>query len=110
MKDIKLTDNEIVAVLRFKEVLQDKFDILDFRVFGSKARGDASQESDIDIMIEIEDYSPEIASEIRNIAFEINLNYDCLITTTIFSRKELEEGPLSESPLYKTIELEGVRV
>jgi uncharacterized protein len=110
MKDIKLTDNEIVAVLRFKEVLQDKFDILDFRVFGSKARGDASQESDIDIMIEIEDYSPEIASEIRNIAFEINLNYDCLITTTIFSRKELEEGPLSESPLYKTIELEGVKV
>jgi predicted nucleotidyltransferase len=110
MKDIKLTDNERAAVLRFKEVLTMKYNILDFCIFGSKARGDASPESDIDIMIEIEDNRPEIASEIRNLAFEINLDYDCFITTTIFSRKELEEGPLSESPLYKTIEMEGVRV
>jgi predicted nucleotidyltransferase len=110
MKDIKLTDNERAAVLKFKEVLTIKYNILDFRIFGSKARGDASPESDIDIMIEIEDYRPDIAYEIRNLAFEINLEYDCFITTTIFSRKELEEGPLSESPLYKTIGMEGVRV
>jgi len=110
MKDIKLSKNERAAVLRFKEVLKEKYSILDFCIFGSKARGDASPESDIDIMIEIEDYRPDIESEIRNLAFEINLEYDCLITTTIFSRKELEEGPLSESPLYKTIEMEGMRV
>jgi uncharacterized protein len=110
MKDINLTNNERAAVLRFKEVLTIKYNILDFCIFGSKARGDASPESDIDIMIEIEDYRPDIAYEIRNLAFEINLEYDCFITTTIFSRKELEEGPLSESPLYKTIGMEGVRV
>lgn len=110
MKEIKLTDNERDAVLRFKEILTIKYNILDFFIFGSKARGDASPESDIDIMIEVEDYRPEIVSEMRNIAFEINLEYDCFITTTIFSRKELEEGPLSESPLYKTIEKEGIRV
>ncbi len=108
MKDIKFTDKERAAVLRFKEILKEKYSILDFRIFGSKARDDASQGSDIDIMIEIEDYRPGLESEIRNIAFEINLEYDCLITTTIFSRKELEEGPLSESPLYKTIETEGM--
>jgi uncharacterized protein len=110
MKDMRLAENEKAAVLKFKEVLTIKYNILDFRVFGSKARGDASQESDIDVMIEIEDYGFETASEIRRLAFEINLDYDCFITTTIFSRKELEEGPLSESPLYKTIALEGVRV
>jgi len=110
MKDIKLTNNERAAVLRFKEALTAKYNILDFCIFGSKARGDDSPESDIDIMIEIEDYRPEIANEIRNLAFEINLDYDCFITTTIFSKKELEEGPLSESPLYKIIEMEGVRV
>jgi predicted nucleotidyltransferase len=110
MKDIKLTENERAAISRFKEILTEKYRIRDFRIFGSKVRGDASPESDIDVMIEIDDYGLEIESEIRNLAFEINLEYDCLITTTIFSRKELVEGPLSESPLYKTIELEGVRV
>jgi len=110
MKDIKLTENEKAAVLRFKEVLMGKHTILDFCIFGSKARGDASLESDIDIMIEIDDNRPEIASEIRNVALEINIEYDCFITTTIFSKRELEEGPLSESPLYKSIEMEGMRV
>lgn len=110
MKDLKLTENEKAAVLRFKEVLMGKYSILDFCIFGSKARGEASLESDIDIMIEIDDNRPGIASEIRDLAFEINLEYDCLITTTIFSKKELEEGPLSESPLYKSIEMEGMRV
>jgi len=30
------------------------------------------------------------------------------LSPAIFSRKELEEGPLSESPLYKAIQREGI--
>ena len=33
--------------------------------------------------------------------FEINLKYDCFITALFFSRKELDAGPLTESPIYK---------
>jgi len=110
MQNIKMRENEKVAVLRLKEALKEKLKILDFRIFGSKARGDASPDSDIDVMIEIENYTPEIESAIDDLVFEINLAHDCFISVIIFSRKELKEGPLGESPLYRVIEEEGVRV
>jgi uncharacterized protein len=107
---IKLLENEKIAVSKLKESLIEKFKLYDFRVFGSKARGNASSDSDIDVMIEIEDYNPSVESAIDDIVFEINLNFDCFISTIIFSKKEIEEGPLSESPIYKLIQREGVRV
>lgn len=88
----------------------ERYRLLDFRVFGSKARGDASPDSDIDVMIEIEECSPAIESAIDDLVFEINLAHDCLISLIIFSKRELEEGSLGESPIYKAIEKEGVRV
>lgn len=105
-----LNEKEKEAVLRLKAVLKEKIKIIDFRLFGSRARGDASSASDIDIMIEVEEYTPVIESLIDDIVFETNLAYDCFISTVIFSKKELEEGPLDESPLYKVIEREGIRV
>lgn len=103
-------ENERAAISKLKDALMERFNIIDFRIFGSKAKGDASPESDIDVMIELEDYTPEIESEIDNLVFEINLAYDCFISTIFFSKKELEEGPLKESPLYKAIEKEGIKV
>lgn len=110
MKEPGLKENEKSAVLKLKEALQGKFHLIDFLIFGSRARGNAAQDSDIDIMIEIEEYNRETVSEIDNMVFVINLAYDCFISTVIFGRKELEEGPLSESPIYKAIEKEGIRL
>ncbi len=73
MKEIKLKENEKIAVSRLKEVLMEKFKVLDFCVFGSRARGDITPDSDIDVMIEIENYTPEIESAIDDLVFEINL-------------------------------------
>ncbi len=110
MKSVNLKQNEKDAVAELKNELKKRFNILDVCIFGSKARGESSPGSDIDIMIEVETGTAEIESEIDDLAYEINLTYDCLISTTIFRKKELEEGPLSESPLYKVIDTEGIKV
>ena len=110
MKTISLSGNERAAIGKLKRALEERFTLIDFRVFGSKARGEATPESDVDVMIEIEDYNPAAESEIDDIVFKINLEHDCLISTVIFGRRELEEGPLGESPLYHVIEREGVKV
>ena len=109
MENLSLKENEKKAILSLKKALMEKFKILDFCIFGSKAKGKASPDSDIDVMIKVEDYTPEIESAIDNLVFEINLAYDCFISMVIFNKKELEEGPLGESPLYKVIEKEGIR-
>lgn len=110
MKKIMLNENEAKAVHRLKDALREKVKLIDFRIFGSRARGGALPDSDIDIMVEVEEYTPEVESVIDDLVFEINLGHDCFISTIIFGRKELEEGPLDESPLYKAVEKEGVRV
>jgi len=103
-----LSSNENKALRALKKILSGKYKILDFKIYGSKATGTDVQDSDIDIMILLEDHSPTIESEIDDLIFDVNLKYDCLISALFFSRKELEFGPLAESPIYKKIMQEGV--
>ena len=84
--------------------------LVDLRLFGSKTRGESDFESDVDVMIEIADSNPEIEAQINDIIFGINLQNDSFISVIIFSRKELEEGPLAESPIYKMIQREGLPI
>lgn len=110
MKKLTLKKNEESALRVLKEELSRRFKVIDLRLFGSKVRGEDTPESDIDVMIELDEYNPDIKSKIYDIVFEINLENDTFISTTIFSRKEIEDGPMSESPIYKTIKREGILV
>ena len=103
-----ITPNEKKALNDLRTALLENYSLLDLRLFGSKAKGTDSDDSDLDVMIVLEDYSPSIESEIDDLIFEINLKYNCFITAIFFSRKELELGPLVESPIYKKILKEGI--
>ncbi len=103
-----LKKNEENAVRALKQSLTGQYSLLDFRVFGSKIRGDDTDQSDIDVMIEIPESNPEIESGIYDLVFDVNLKNDCFISVVIFGKDEIEEGPLSESPIYKVIMKEGV--
>ena len=106
----QLTENEKIALRKLKEVLQNEYQLVDFRLYGSKIHGTATPESDIDIMIEIEEYTAQIESEIDEVVFQLNLEHDCFISAILFGRREIEEGPLGESPIYKVIQKEGVLI
>jgi predicted nucleotidyltransferase len=105
-----LSDKEKKAIQELRSKLSKSYEIFDFRVFGSKVRGNDMTDSDIDIMILLEKIDPEIESEIDDMIFEINLKYDCLINTVFFSRVELDDGPYSESPIYKKAMNEGIKL
>ena len=105
-----ISPNEKKALNALRSALLEKYRFLDLRLFGSKAKGTDLPDSDLDVMIVLENYSPVVESEIDDIIFEINLKYNCFITALFFSRKELELGPLIESPIYKKILQEGIRL
>ncbi len=107
---LRLDSNERQALRQLRDALGNKVDLVDFRLFGSRARGESEPDSDIDVMIEVGEYTPDVESAIDEEIFQINLKYDTFISATIFGREELEQGPLSESPLFKVIEKEGVRL
>ena len=82
--------------------------LLDLRIYGSKAKGTDIKDSDVDVMIVLEELTPQIESQIDDLVFDVNLEHGCLITPLYFGRKELEVGPLSESPVYKKALQEGI--
>jgi predicted nucleotidyltransferase len=105
---MKLEENEERALKELREELFAKYRIIDIRLYGSKARGEGREDSDLDIMIEIPEYDRAMVAEIDDIIYRINLEHDVFISALVFGKDELEEGPMSEAPIYKVIQREGI--
>jgi len=59
-------------------------------------------------MVVLEKRTPADEAVIDDIVFRINIGHACLISTVIYDRAEIDDGPMSESPLYENVIREGV--
>ena len=101
------TDQQIAR--EFQRRLATLIPILDLRVFGSRARGDAAPDSDMDVFIELEDVAPELRQGISEIAWEVGFEMDRAICTVVATRDDLEQRAMGSNPLVLDVEREGVR-
>ncbi len=90
---------------QFKQIVEKKYDLLDMKLFGSSARGDYSKSSDIDIMVKLPTVNREIEEALFDIAYELELEHDCLIDVIVLS-----EDMENNIPLYQNIEKEGIAI
>ena len=104
-----ISPNEKKALNILKAKLSERFGLVDLRVFGSKAKGTAHGHTDLDVLIVLNETNPSIESEIDDLVYELNIEFDCLITPLYFGKEEIETGPMSESPVYKNAVSEGIR-
>lgn len=105
---MKQKDFEIAKNL--KEKLSKVVQLIDFRVFGSRARGDEDEYSDMDVFLEVESLNKELKEKILDIVWEVSFENFIVISTLIFTRDEIEKSPLKASPIVKNIVEEGVGV
>jgi predicted nucleotidyltransferase len=105
---LKTQDLQILQVL--KQRIQSVTPVKQMVVFGSRARGDSMEDSDLDVFIELPSLTPGLRQQIREIAWEISFDYGIIISTFLTSSASLVDGPLAANPILRAIELEGIAV
>ncbi|MEK6699600.1 MAG: nucleotidyltransferase domain-containing protein [Nitrospirota bacterium] len=103
--------NEDFRIAReLKSRLSSLVELLDFTVFGSRARGDADEYSDMDVFFEVESLDSALKEKISEIVWEVEFNNYTVISPLILTREKLENSPLRSSPIVEVIAEEGVAV
>lgn len=75
-------------------------------LFGSRARGDHSEESDYDLLLIFEKVTPEIKKYMDEIEDEMLFSHGALFSTFLFTPEELEEREFE--PFIMNATKEGV--
>lgn len=101
---------DIIIAQELKRKLSVVVELLDFSIFGSRARGTAGEGSDMDVFVKVQDLDKELKKRMQDIAWEVGFENSLVISLLIFTRQELEDSPLRSSPIVRAIEREGLRV
>jgi predicted nucleotidyltransferase len=81
------------ALDAYASALQARFgeQLVDVWLFGSRARGDAHPDSDIDVLVVLDDPDTQALSEARACGFDILLTHDVFLSIRAMSRQQLQE-------------------
>ena len=103
--------NEHLALAELKKRVIEQNAIEQVIVFGSVARGEATEESDLDVLIittEPISYTEENA--IFDQTFLINMEYDTNISVLVVPKEKWQSPLWSLLPLHQAIANEGIAV
>jgi len=99
-------DNEILD--KFASLVRKRFSDARIWAFGSRTRGVATEESDLDICVVVDRLDDSVDRAIMDIAWQVGFEHDVIISTVTYSQQEFEKGPCSESTLVQNVLNVGV--
>jgi predicted nucleotidyltransferase len=79
------------------------------KVFGSKIKGTADEESDLDTLIALPHaVTEDVRRQIIHRVFEINMAHGTNLSVLIVSQEEWEQGYLTLLPIHREVEEGGI--
>ena len=81
-------------------------------MYGSYARGDAKEDSDVDVLIVVDESSPSVVEETRAVRYQVmeNYQYQPLLSLLVLSDKDWQGLSKRSAGLKYNIEREGITI
>jgi predicted nucleotidyltransferase len=105
-----LSPSESAALKKLKDALARDFRLVELRLFGSKARGDSDKESDIDVLVVLEDYDWETRMAVVDLCTDISIDYGVLLVPVLYTRAEYGSDLTKVTPFYQAVAREGLPI
>jgi predicted nucleotidyltransferase len=105
-----MLEKELKIVETFKQLVSQRVKVHEVRVFGSRARGDAAEDSDLDVLVVVDQLDHATEKYISDCAWEAGFPADIIIMPVAITLDTLKNSPLRESVFIRTVYREGVFV
>lgn len=103
--------NANIIISKISKSIHSKDPSAEAFLFGSRARGDAREDSDWDVLILVntDKVTNEIEDKFRDELFDIELDTGQSISTFIYPKTHWN-SMMKFSPLYKNVETDGIQL
>ena len=111
LDDLTLRRKEKEAIKEATGILKERFPVRDVVLFGSKARGDSEEGSDIDLLLLTD--QPLHWKErhaIVDALFEVEMKHDVVISIVVNTVYDWQEGICTVLPIHEEVSREGVAI
>ena len=110
MTRLHLSDRDAGALDEFARTVRARLgaNLVALKLFGSKARGDAAPDSDLDVLVLVAERRLEAEDATLDIAFDVNLAHDVYISPRVIERAVLEHPVWRITAFVQALEREGV--
>lgn len=107
-----LTDRERQVAIEFVQKVRQRFDgqLVAAVLFGSRARGEAEFDSDMDVLVVMSSAGPKIRKEIRYLAVEVWLEHGIYLSTRVWSQAHWRKLKELQTLLYQNIHRDGINL
>ncbi len=109
---LQLTEDEQAWLDSYRTALEKEHPgaVHEILIYGSKARGQAHAESDLDLLLIVKNGSGKLKRELRRIGYRLAATTDVLPSILAYTEEEWESRSLSGSSFRKAVERDAVRV
>ena len=109
INETEINGKELESIFELKQRLKEEFPDVGIILYGSKARGDDEEFSDIDLLILLDrEINSKLKEKTIGIAYDIELKYD-VVFSIIVKNRDFWNSPLAKTmPLHWNIDKEGV--
>jgi predicted nucleotidyltransferase len=112
MQSSGLTEKDQLALKKFKEAVTKALgnELVELTLFGSKARGDAREDSDIDVLVITNSGNWRLRDVVYGIVTDILLDDDVIVSPKVIGKEDYRRLYEKGYPFIKNVIKDGIAI